>query len=68
MFQDSEAMMKSLKNVFKTTEDVFFHGSYTIPVDPLVTDKEHVQITAHDLWKATGYRFRYVSYGSQREN
>ena len=56
--------MKSLKDVFKTTEHVFFHGSYAIPADPLVMDKEHVQMTVHDLWKAAGYCFQYVSYGS----
>ena len=66
IFQDSEAMMKSLKTVFKTTEHIFFHGNYTIPVDPLVMDKERVQMTAHDLWKATGYRFRYASYRRQK--
>ena len=62
IFQDSEAMMKSLKTVFKTTEHIFFHGNYTIPADPLVTEKERVQMTAHDLWEATGYCFGYASY------
>ena len=50
--------MKQLKKVFKTSERVFFYGSYDTPANPLVSDKEYVQLTAHDIWKASGYRFR----------
>jgi hypothetical protein len=58
MFENNEVAMKHLRRVFSNTECVFFHGHYTIPVDPLITDKQRVQMTAHDIWKATGYRFR----------
>ena len=55
IFNDREMTMKHLKKVFKTTEHVFFNGTYDIPVDPLISDKEHVKMTAHDVWKVTGY-------------
>jgi hypothetical protein len=58
VFPDQKAIMKQLKSVFKTTEQVFFHGSYHVPLDPLILEKGQVKITAHDVWKATGYRFR----------
>lgn len=28
-------------------------------MDPLISDKERVKMTAQDVWKVTGYRFRY---------
>lgn len=57
-FQNNNTLMKQLKNIFKTSEHVFFYGSYDIPMDPLVSDKEHVQAIAHNVWKESGYRFR----------
>ena len=57
-FTDNEAMMKRLKVVCRTQEHVFFSGCYSMPVDPLISDKERVKMTAHDIWKVTGYRFR----------
>ncbi|KAH9032961.1 hypothetical protein EDB85DRAFT_1890400 [Lactarius pseudohatsudake] len=56
-FKDKNAIMKKLKNIFRSTDRVFFHGSYDLPADPLITNKAQVQATAHDIWKATGYRF-----------
>jgi hypothetical protein len=50
--------MKQLKEVFETSERVFFCGSYDIPADPLISDKEHVRATAHEVWKVSGYRFK----------
>jgi hypothetical protein len=57
-FNDSESTLKHLQKVFKATERVFFHGCYNIPEDPEITDKERVGMTAQDIWKATGFRFR----------
>ncbi|KAL0564139.1 hypothetical protein V5O48_017915 [Marasmius crinis-equi] len=37
--------------------DIDFHGEYTLPVDPLVTDKERVQLVMREAWRVTGYRF-----------
>jgi len=30
-----------------------------MPADPLVTDKERVDMTVHEIWKVTVYRFTY---------
>ena len=37
-----------------------FQGTYVIAKDPLVTDKERVQMMVEEIWKVTGYRFMYV--------
>lgn len=50
--------MKQLKNVFKTTECIFFHGCFDTPSDPLISEKDYVKRTTNDIWKASGYRFR----------
>jgi hypothetical protein len=57
-FKDSESTLTHLQKVFKTTERVLFHGCYNILEDLEITDKEHVRMTAQDIWKATGFRFR----------
>ncbi len=49
--------MKQLKNTFKTAERIFFYGCYDLPVDLLTSDKAHVKVTAHEIWKVSGYRF-----------
>ncbi len=66
-FQNNDAIMKQLKKIFKTKERIFFHGSYNAPVDPLISDKDHVRATAHDVWKVTGYRFRWEKFQIIRE-
>ncbi|KAH8985840.1 hypothetical protein EDB86DRAFT_2832929 [Lactarius hatsudake] len=57
-FKDNHTIMTQLQKVFKTTERIFFCGSYDAPVDPLISYKDLVSTTAHDIWKVTGYRFR----------
>jgi len=59
MFRDSQSLFSSLQRAFKSGSTVFFNGSYTIAADPLVTDKERVQMTTHEIWKVTSYRFWY---------
>ncbi|KAJ7796482.1 hypothetical protein B0H14DRAFT_2619910 [Mycena olivaceomarginata] len=62
MFANQQALFSALRKMFKTTKHIEFHSSYNIPEDPLVTDKEHVQMTNLEIWKVTGYRFRYVLF------
>ena len=50
--------MKHLRNVFKIEQQVFFYGNYDTPIDPLVSQKDHVGAVAHDIWKVTGYWFK----------
>ncbi|KAJ7829515.1 hypothetical protein B0H14DRAFT_3717388 [Mycena olivaceomarginata] len=58
MFANQQALFSALRKMFKTTKHIEFHGSYNIPEDPLVTDKERVKMTNLEIWKVTGYRFR----------
>ncbi|KAK1222702.1 hypothetical protein PQX77_014446 [Marasmius sp. AFHP31] len=55
-YPNSEAMFQALR-VQAQGEEINFHGEYTLPVDPLVTDKERVQMTMRGAWRITGYRF-----------
>ncbi|KAJ7194330.1 hypothetical protein GGX14DRAFT_339727, partial [Mycena pura] len=34
-----------------------FKGKFAMPVNPLETERERVQLTSRDVWKATGFRF-----------
>ena len=49
--------MTQLKKAFKTSDLIFFHAYYDLPADPLMTDRDHVKATAHEIWRVTGYRF-----------
>jgi hypothetical protein len=60
LFDDGQSLFNSLRHAFKHHKSVFFNGSYQIPQDPLVTDKERVQMVAYEVWKVSGYWFRYV--------
>ena len=51
-------MMIHLKRVFELSSDIFFHACFDSPVDPLTSDKDLVNATAHKIWKVTGYRFK----------
>ncbi len=39
-------------------ENVIFNGAYELDKDPLMSDKEQVQVTVQEVWKVTGYRFK----------
>ncbi|KAH8996443.1 hypothetical protein EDB86DRAFT_2803978 [Lactarius hatsudake] len=39
-FKDNHTIMTQLQKVFKTTERIFFCGSYDAPVDPLISYKD----------------------------
>ena len=51
-------MMIHLKRVFEKSSRIFFHACYDSPVDPLTSDKDLINTTAHKVWKVTGYRFK----------
>jgi len=59
-YTDSQTLFKSLRNQFKQGKDINFCGSYILPDDPLVSDRERIKMTADEIWKVTGYRFTYV--------
>ena len=56
-FKDKNALMAQLKRIFKTSEHIFFHACYDLPADPLMSDRDYVKATAHEIWRVTGYRF-----------
>ncbi|KAJ6596512.1 hypothetical protein B0H10DRAFT_2232513 [Mycena sp. CBHHK59/15] len=57
-FKDAQELFSALRNAFNKEKHVNFRGTYQIPEDALITDKERVQMTVHEIWKVTGYRFR----------
>jgi hypothetical protein len=58
IFSGSQQLFAELQNCCKHHQDVMFYGSFKLPDDPLVSDKERAQMMAHEIWKVTGYRFR----------
>ncbi|KAJ6632303.1 hypothetical protein B0H10DRAFT_1937952 [Mycena sp. CBHHK59/15] len=56
-FSDAESFAGALRADFKTGKAMDFHGAYPVPVDPLVSLKERVQMVATEIWKISGYRF-----------
>ncbi|KAJ7078963.1 hypothetical protein C8R44DRAFT_654310 [Mycena epipterygia] len=57
-FKDGQSLFLSLREAFKHNKHVDFRGTYQTPEDPLITDKERVQMTVYEIWTVTGYRFR----------
>jgi len=57
MYPNSTNLFSDMRAAFSVTAHVEFGGSYHLPADPSVTDKDRVRMTIHDIWKATGYRF-----------
>ncbi|KAJ6449111.1 hypothetical protein C8R45DRAFT_849909, partial [Mycena sanguinolenta] len=50
-FKDVQALFTGLRNMFKTGKHVDFRGTYQTQEDPLITDKERVQMTIYEIWK-----------------
>ncbi|KAJ7029433.1 hypothetical protein C8F04DRAFT_1187647 [Mycena alexandri] len=59
-FNGPQELFSGLRDAFKHSKHVNFRGTYQTPEDPLITDKERVQMAILELWKVTGYRFRFV--------
>ncbi|KAJ7238382.1 hypothetical protein C8J57DRAFT_1566088 [Mycena rebaudengoi] len=57
MFSDPESFCEALRAEFMSGTAVDFHGTYILPVDPLVSPKERVQMVAAEIWRISGYRF-----------
>ena len=58
IFKDKNATLSHLKRVFETSDRIFFHACYDLPADPLTPERDIVKITANEIWKVSGYRFR----------
>ncbi|KAJ7765238.1 hypothetical protein B0H16DRAFT_1796560, partial [Mycena metata] len=57
-YSNSHTLFCVLRDAFKASSDINFHGSFLLDVDPLVSNKERVQLTNNEIWKVSGYRFR----------
>ncbi|KAJ7116599.1 hypothetical protein C8R44DRAFT_983635 [Mycena epipterygia] len=55
-YATSADLLAALQTSCVSDPEVDFSGSYPAPSGPL-SDKQLVQEVAHDIWKATGYRF-----------
>lgn len=56
-FEGAQALFDALRKVFQHSESVRFSGSYEVPADQLVADRERVVMMANEAWKVSGYRF-----------
>ncbi|KAI6007934.1 hypothetical protein EDC04DRAFT_2611232 [Pisolithus marmoratus] len=45
------------QEIAQKSSGIKFHGTYTIPVDPMMSEKDHVQSAALKVWRTTGYHF-----------
>jgi hypothetical protein len=60
-FKNSQKHFSALRRKCRGTSVVEFDGTFSMAEDPLVTDKERVQMLTHEVWKVTGWHFRYVT-------
>ena len=57
VYKDSQCLFEAIRVCFKSGEDVKFYGCYSLPEDPLVSDREGVGMAVNEVWKVMGYRF-----------
>ncbi|KAK6975132.1 hypothetical protein R3P38DRAFT_2810932 [Favolaschia claudopus] len=58
VFADAQEMFSAIRQAFRNGNEIIFHGTYLALEDPLITNKEWVELTARELWNVGGYRFR----------
>ncbi|KAJ7170411.1 hypothetical protein C8R43DRAFT_875882, partial [Mycena crocata] len=54
-FNDAQELFSALRHAFKTQEHIEFRSTYQTPADPLIANKERVQMTILEIWKM--YKF-----------
>jgi len=42
VYGDKQALMTALQNLFKTLKEIYFQGTYSMPLNPLVNNEEQV--------------------------
>ena len=57
MFLNSTHLFNALRQEVRLGAPVKFHGAYTLPKDPLISDGQQVHMVTQDIWKATGFCF-----------
>jgi hypothetical protein len=59
MFQSPKHLLLSLRLRKRENSDrVVFAGRFTMPNDPLSSDRERIAAVASDVYSAVGWRFR----------
>jgi len=53
VYQNSQSMFEAIRTCFKRGQNVNFVGCYRQPEDPLVSNKERIAMTVHEIWKVT---------------
>ncbi|KAJ7235267.1 hypothetical protein C8J57DRAFT_1248613 [Mycena rebaudengoi] len=61
LYADSQELFTALRQAFHATKDVEFHGTYHLAQDPLVSNKQRVQMTTYEIWKC-----KYLLTGSKK--
>ncbi|KAI6004988.1 hypothetical protein EDC04DRAFT_2908091 [Pisolithus marmoratus] len=61
-YETAQSLFMSLREIAQKSSGIKFHGTYTIPVDPMMSEKDHVQSAALEVWRTTGYRFRVLHH------
>ncbi|KAI5989692.1 hypothetical protein EDD15DRAFT_2171139, partial [Pisolithus albus] len=56
-YETAQSLFMSLRGIAQTVTSIKFHGTYTLPVDPMMCEKDRVQSTALEVWRTTGYHF-----------
>ncbi|KAL0945139.1 hypothetical protein HGRIS_004292 [Hohenbuehelia grisea] len=57
-FATPNDLFVALREAGKQAEPLEFDAAYDMALDPMITDKARVQMTAHEIWVTTGFRFR----------
>ena len=53
MYTSSKDLFCAIQKAFSDSTHVNFSATYKLPEDPLVSDRERVRMTIHNIWKCT---------------
>ena len=56
-YMDAEDLLDTLRDQFKESAHVEFHGTYPVDEDVLIEPKQRTHMIAREIWQLTGYRF-----------
>ncbi|KAI6151276.1 hypothetical protein BKA82DRAFT_4329102 [Pisolithus tinctorius] len=59
-YETVQSLFVSLQEMAQMSGNIKFHGTYVIPVDPMMNEKNHVQSAALEVWWTTRYHFWLV--------
>ena len=66
-FAPLDKLLSEIRLAFQVPSGkVYFRGQARIMLDPSLGARERIQMTAGDIWRVSGYRFRYYQYNHVR--